>query len=188
MDGDVHFRGRLLTSRRLKENDIVRSFSLRYLLISLSISGCLIASQTAAHAIGITLAGGSWGPTIGAGNLTAGAGSNLSTTYTSSADLLSLTISGATGDADNWRVDVHRNDAVWNPGLTVSVKRTSDGLGPGFISGGDVFLPVDATDSSFFTGAGNRSDISVQYRLGGVSLQVPPNTYSTTIVFTVVDI
>jgi len=47
---------------------------------------------------------------------------------------------------------------------------------------------VTASDSAFYSGAGDRSGVKVQLKISGVSLAVSPDNYSTSIVFTVVDI
>ena len=49
----------------------------------------------------------------------------------------------------------------------------------------DRYQTVTTTDLSFFTGVGSRRDVGIQYRVSGVSVQLSPNTYSTTLVFTV---
>ena len=43
------------------------------------------------------------------------------------------------------------------------------------------------TDSALFSGAGDRLDIPLQYRLDGISIDLPPGSYATTVVYTVVD-
>ena len=125
--------------------------------------------------------------TIGPNDLTGGAGSHLNPTYENLNDL-ALSISTTTGIEDNWRVDVRRSDTLWHSSLTLSVKRTGDGLGSGLISGGLSYLPVDVMDTSFFSGSGDRSGINLGIQLSGMSVSVPPNNYSTTLTFTVVDI
>jgi hypothetical protein len=146
----------------------------------------LLYSKVKAEAIDISAAGG-WSETINASDLQAGAGSNLISTYESVTGATALTISNTTGNSDNWKVDVRRTDTTWYINFHLYVKRTSDGTGGGSISGGLSYIEITATDSQFFSGAGNRSGVNLQYELTGMSLSVPPNTYTTTVTYTVVD-
>ncbi|MGE5558831.1 MAG: hypothetical protein ACM3WV_09490 [Bacillota bacterium] len=137
------------------------------------------------QAIDITSAG-AWNETIDASDLIAGAGSGLIDTY-ESANILILSIANCLDDTDNWRVDVKRADVVWHGDLFLSVRRTSDGTGSGTIAGGLSYIPVDAMDTAFFSGAGDRSNINLQFKLSGISLNLPPDIYSTVVVYTVID-
>lgn len=145
----------------------------------------LVAGQFSEAEISIDATGG-WSRTITAADLEAGAGSDLKSTYESAADP-SLTISGTAGNDDAWRVDVRRADTDWHSNLTLSVKRTGGGTGGGSITGGTAYQAIGTSDAEFFSGAGDRSAIPLQFKLEGMSLQVPPDTYSTTITYTVVD-
>jgi len=130
---------------------------------------------------------GTWTLTSGPSDLAAGAGSDLPPSSESSVDQAAITISNTAGDADNWRVDARRSDTTWNGNLVLWVKRTADGVGGGSITGGTAYQEVSTTDASFFSGSGDRNGITLQLKLSGVSIQVPPNTYSTSVVYTVVD-
>lgn len=156
----------------------------RFILIVLACG--LISSVKTCEAIDIAVTG-SWALTIDASNLTGGAGTDLTDTHESASHQVTVTISTTTGNDDNWRVDVKRTDTTWHGDFTLSVKRTGDGTGGGTITGGAAYQAVATTDNAFFSGAGDRSDIPVQLRLSGVSVQVPPDTYSTTATYTVVD-
>lgn len=139
-----------------------------------------------AEAIDISTTGG-WTQTINASNLVSGAGSNLTDTYESVTTATLLTISNTIDKNDNWRVDVKRTDSTWHGNFTLSVKRTTNGVGPGSVSGGLSYIAIQTTDSQFFSGAGNKNNINLQYQLTGMSVSVAPQTYSTTITYTVVD-
>lgn len=155
-------------------------------IVLVFLSGLIFFGGKAESAISIT-ATGDWFETIDENDLIAGAGSNLKNTYTSDGNATVLGISGCSDAGDAWKMTVKKTDTKWNAKFTFSVKRTSDGSGNGSISGGGSFILVEDNDKDFFSGAGDRSDINVQKQLGGVSLQIPPDTYSTTIVFTVTD-
>jgi len=126
---------------------------------------------------------GNWSETIDENDLLAGAGTDLKSSYESLPDQVSITISDTTG---SWRVDVKRVDTTWHADLSLSVKRTGSGTGGG-ISGGDAYATVTASDQSFFTGSNDVSGITVQIKLGGISIQILPDSYSTTLYYTVVD-
>lgn len=158
----------------------------RNFVILILLSG-LIFLNTKAWAIVSISATGGWSETIDASDLQAGAGSNLTDTYESAAGATALTISNTTGNTDNWRVDVKRTDTNWHGNLHLYVKRTSDGTGEGSISGGLSYIEITTIDSQFFSGAGDRNSINLQYKLTGMSVSVPPNAYGTTITYTVVD-
>lgn len=140
-----------------------------------------------AGAIDISATGG-WTETIGTSDLTSGAGSDLNSDYESTVAATTLTISKCKGKNDNWRVDVKRIDSSWHDDTTLYARRVSDGDGQGSISGGLSFIKIKKTENEFFSGAGNRDNVSLQYKLTEVSINISPGNYSTTVVFTVVDI
>jgi len=142
---------------------------------------------TKAEAIDVT-ATGSWNRTVDASDLASGAGSDLVGIYESAVNATALTILNTTGNTDNWRIDVRRSDSTWHGNFVLYIQRTSDGSGGGSISGGLSYTAIGTTDSQFFSGAGDRSSVNLQYKLTGMSVSIPPNTYSTTVVFTVVDV
>jgi hypothetical protein len=143
---------------------------------------------TRAEALDLSTTGG-WTETINELDLVSGAGSDLIDTYESATDATSMTISSCTGDTDNWQLLVRRIDhAGWYGDFTLYVKRTSEGEGTGSISGGLSYIEITTTDTQLFSGAGDRSNISIQYKLTGMSINVLPDTYSETITFTVDDL
>lgn len=153
----------------------------------IAVSVLIVGGLTPALAIDIDVIGG-WSRTITAADLQAGAGSDLISTYESAADQASATIFNTAGNTDAWRVDVRRSDTNWHPNFVLSVRRTGDGTGGGVVSGGTVYQAITTTDAEFFSGTGDRSNIPIQFKLEGMSIQVPPSNYSTTVVYTVVDI
>ena len=154
------------------------------LLIFIIIFGLIfIAKKIRTQDIIVT---GSWTLTIDASDLQAGAGSDLIDTYESASDQIDITL--YVQGANQWRVDVRKSDSNWHSDFQSSVRRTSDGSGPGSISGGTSYQVVTDTDQSFFNGHKDRQGIKVQLELSGVSVQIPPDTYSTTVYYTVVQI
>lgn len=138
------------------------------------------------QAIDIVIAG-DWLLTVDASDLLAGAGSDLIDTYESIADVASISISGTAGASDNWRVDVKKVDTGWYGSFHLYVQRTSGGTG-GSVSGGTVYQEITDADQSFFNGSDDVSGIGIQFQLSGVSVQIAPDTYTTTVYYTVVDI
>jgi hypothetical protein len=139
------------------------------------------------QAIDISASGG-WTETIDEADLVSGAGSDLIDTYQSITNATTANISNCADDSDNWEIDVRRVDGTWDGDFTLYVKRTSDGEGSGSISGGISYIEITTTDTQFFTGAGNRNNVDLQYELTGMSISASPENYSTIVVFTVVDI
>jgi hypothetical protein len=125
--------------------------------------------------------------TISASDLQGGAGTDLKTSYESAPPDISINITGTTGPSDNWEVDVKKIDTGWHDSFHLYIKRSSPGSGSGTISGGDVYQEVTGTDQAFFNGSGDRSDINIQFELSGVSVQIPPANYLTTVYYTIID-
>ena len=148
---------------------------------SLLLIGVWLVSGTAWTA-DLTATGG-WSRTITANDLTAGAGSDLASQQESSAGATTLTITSTGGGA--WRIKVRHTPSTWHSNFTLWVKRTSDGTGDGSISGGSGYIQVTAVDAELFSGTKDRSNISLQYKLTGLSKNVSPNSYLSSVVFTV---
>jgi hypothetical protein len=142
-----------------------------------------LASGAAWAGINVTVTG-SWIETVDENDLVGGAGSVLNSTYESPADQITVRVGGA--GQKSWRIDVRKIDSGWPGSVRLFMRRTSDGRGPGTISGGTSYQEVTDTYQSFFSGSRNRSDIHVQEQITGVSADMPCGTYTTTIYYTVV--
>lgn len=138
------------------------------------------------EAIDIT-AVGSWSLSITSADLAAGAGSDLKSDYESAADAVSISISATAGASDSWRIDVKKVDTNWQGNLILYIKRTSNGTG-GSVSGGTAYQEVTDINTSFFSGSDDVSGVKAQLKLSGVSVQIPIDTYTTTVYYTIVDI
>lgn len=156
------------------------------ILIIISIF-CLIILSAPVYAVISITASGSWSETINEIDLISGAGSDLSSTYESISSAVSISVSGTAGGGDNWRVDVRKSDTTWHNDFVLYNQRTSDGTG-GSVSGGLAYQVITDIDQSFFSGSDDVSGINVQLKLSGMSVNVAPNNYSTTVYYTVVDI
>ena len=156
------------------------------LLFTMALGMVFLISSPAGAVINITVTG-SWTQTIDKSNLTGGAGTVLTSTYTSAQNVNLVSITGAKNKNDNWQVNIQRIDTTWNSSLQIFARRTSNGTGTGSVSGGQAYIQVTLNNSVFFSGAGNMNNISVQLQLTGASLQISPNQYTTTIQYTVID-
>jgi hypothetical protein len=145
--------------------------------IILALSFLLIFFCEISWSTDITVTGSGWSENIDALNLLAGAGSNLIDTYQSAADAVQLNIT-ATG---NWKVQVEKTDSTLPGGLHLYIRKTSTPEGS--------YQEVTDIDQDFLgvSGTGN-TNVNVQFKLTGVSIQVlPPGSYSATIQYTVFD-
>ena len=124
---------------------------------------------------------------IDAGYLMGGAGTDLIDMYESNSDATLLDIRFPKKD-ELWRFDVRKSDTTWFSDLSLYIRRTGSGSGSGSISGGNSYIEILDMDREFFSGNGHLNNIPLQYKLSGVSVQVPPGTYSTTVIFTLVDL
>ena len=156
-------------------------------LAILALACGLLVLPSSAHAKDITVMG-SWSLTIDATDLVSGAGSDLNDTYESASDQVLITISNCASKNDRWRVDVSRTDSLWHNDLVLWVQRTGDGAGEGRISRGETYQEVSTANEKFFRGQGDLIDIPIQLQLTGVSISILPDTYSTTVTYTMFDI
>jgi hypothetical protein len=140
-------------------------------------------SKEAQAIVSITVTG-SWSETIDASNLQTGAGKNLIDSHESARDAIEIDID--TFLEGDWMIDVNKVDTNWHSSFNLYVKRTSDGSGSGSISGGTSYQEATYVNETFFSGRHDRSNIHVQLKFSGVSIQVPPDTYSTMVYYTVV--
>jgi len=153
-------------------------------LILFVIFGLIAAGEKGEAAVSITVSG-SLSLSIDASDLVAGAGSDLIGTYESNSDQIVLDVDVGKG---NFRVDVSKINTNWHSDFQLYVRRTSDGTGSGKISGDTSYQEITDTYQSFFTFKKERTGINLQLKLSGVSVQVAPDTYTTTVYYTVVKI
>ncbi len=147
------------------------------LLVAAAAAGSLLCDRPAA-AVDVSVTG-NWSVAVGSGDLTNGPGSDLEAIKESSAGQATIDVSAAASSDDQWRIDVSRLDQV---------RRNSDGSGSGSISGGTSYVATGASATTFFSGSGNRSSIGLQLEITGLSTAVTPDAYSTTLIYTVVDL
>ena len=103
--------------------------------------------------------------------------------------IASLGIVNAKGQDDMWNVEVKLIEGATLPeGIQIWIRRTGNGMGAGWIRGGTSYQLVDPAGTLFFTGAGDRSHITVQFKVSGISPETPKGIYAPHIAFTVVDL
>jgi hypothetical protein len=124
--------------------------------------------------------------TVTAADLTGGAGTGLRATF--DASTVDVEVSTTTAATDAWRIDVRRSGAAWDDGLRVWVRRTDAGSGPGTVAEGTSWIEVGPIDTPFFEGTGDRTGVSVQVRISGVSLALSPDAYASVLHYTLVDV
>jgi hypothetical protein len=125
---------------------------------------------------------GDWTQTITAADLTAGAGSDLNSEYDSPVGITTINIDNVSG---TWQVNISRDTSSWPAGLHIWVRRTSDGTGTGSISGGAAYVEITALDTEVFSGTGARDNVALQFRVTGLSKTVTPDTYVSSVIYTV---
>ena len=135
------------------------------------------------RAIQVTVTG-NWTLVIDETDLQAGPGSDLNPQYSSASDQITVNI---TNTGKNWTVYIQGSFSNWHSDLSLDIMRTSNGTGPGTISGGTSWLQVTSSSQQFFIGSKRRDNVYVQCRLNGMSVQIPPDTYTATVIYTIVE-
>ena len=141
----------------------------------------LLYSEIYAQNIIVT---GSWFLTIDTSYLQSGAGSDLTNPFESAS--AEIEIENKILNKKYWRVDVKKMDNNWHSNFNLYIRRTTDGTGKGWISGGTNYQEITDVDQSYFNGYSNRRNIGNQLKLDNVSVQIPSDTYTTTVYYTVI--
>ena len=152
------------------------------LIIALTAAAAALAAAPAGAA-DIGLSGGGWSQTIDAGDLFAGAGSDLRSPIESGSSEFRVDVSNSGGAS--WTLSLRRSDLSWPSGVALAARRTSDGSGAGSISGGTGYQSVTALDQALFSGSGDRSGIGIQLKLEGLSVQHAPAFYETRLTYSI---
>ena len=129
-----------------------------------------------------------WSVTIPASTITE-AGLNYTTNVTSSASQSLMNVTGSI--ASNPKIYVQKTDVSWNTNLTLWLKRTGNGTGllAFNIAGGTTFQQITNSPIYFFdlfTLSGTTvNNIPIQYEIRGLSVLIPAQSYTTTLLYTV---
>lgn len=127
---------------------------------------------------------GNWLENIDATDLTGGAGTGLISTYESTANATQLNVANS---VSTWRLYVRRSDVSWSSSVRLFIRRTSSGTGSGEVTGSLSYIEVTSLDTEICSGTGDRSGVGFQYQLTGMSVAVSPASYSSSIIFTVIE-
>ena len=153
----------------------------------------IAAPKVFGQSISINLTGPAWNVSVP--SITQ-AGSDYSTNITSNINQSTISLLfGALALLTNWRVTVRKQDVTWNNNLTLWTRKTGNGTGilspivstisP---SGTTSFVQLSNVEQEVFRGFSTRFDVPFQYELRGLSVLIPVNNYSTTIVFTLLEL
>lgn len=121
-------------------------------------------------------------------------GDNLGTAIETSEEALLLSVNILPYTLENamhypWKIKVKRNDFVWHKQLRLAVKTTAIGnseFGKS-INSSHHYKEVQNYDTLFFSGEGWINNIPLQFRITGISVTLPANTYTTEVIFTITD-
>lgn len=83
-----------------------------------------------------------------------------------------------------WSVTVYKSDINWNNQVKIYVRRTNSGSGNGSTWGGSNYTQIRNMPQTIMQGYGQLNNIYLQYKLHGISVELPANTYYTDIVYT----
>jgi len=113
---------------------------------------------------------GGWFRIVDHFDLKAGAGSDLIESYESPLDATVIDI--IAHKKTPWAVYVKKINQEHN--LSIYIRRTSNGTGEGKIEGGENFTLVEDSPKLLFRGKGEKRNITVQFKLSGISISIPP--------------
>lgn len=133
-----------------------------------------------AQAVGVNLIG-NWFEMIGTDDLVMGAGTDFRPS-------IETAVAGATLDITNtqgapWTLWVRRDASTLPAAVSIAVHRSSAGTGNGNISGGADYLVVRDYEQILFQGVGDRSGISLQLRLAGISISQGTGVHGGTLIY-----
>lgn len=102
-----------------------------------------------------------------------------------------LTVSITNSDGcSNWQVSVASVPLTWNANLRLWVNKTNDGSS--FASGASIYpsgttayQEITLIPQTFFNGVKDRLSVQISYKMSGMSVLLPVQTYSTTVYYTI---
>lgn len=125
---------------------------------------------------------GDWSTQIGLDTLTGGFGTDYASPIESDSAQAAVDISNTGGGA--WRVWARRDRSLPS-GVTLAVRRSSPGNGIGSISGGDSYVTLSEGEQLLFSGDKDRTTITLQLALSGVSISHPPGSNGCSVIYRV---
>ena len=130
----------------------------------------------------ITITNSSWTPSVGTTPVLIAGNDYTNSTLTSSVNQSSLNVNSN----GRYTISVNKTDIDWNAGLSLWVRRTSDGTSSSSsISPNVSFIRLSNLNQVLFSGNKDRSNVPLHFEIRGLSVLLPAIQYSTTIVFTI---
>lgn len=117
------------------------------------------------------------------------AGTDLVSTVESTASFNLIDVGGIS-PSTGWKITVAKEDITWNVLLIPSIQRTGNGNPCGICAGVNIgtstvgYAAITDAEQDFIFGAGNVSNIPLQFKIDGISLAIPAGRYQTVIVYT----
>jgi hypothetical protein len=146
----------------------------------LGAAGFALAVSGGTLAAGLSVVG-QWSQQIGPNDLASGPGSNFRSPIDSNATQATVNVSNASGVG--WTVRVRLEDSTLPEGVSLAVRRSSDGSGDGSLSADIGYLVLNGQEQALFSGLGDRSAIGLQLRLSGVSISQLPGFHGCTLLY-----
>jgi hypothetical protein len=129
---------------------------------------------------------GSWSLELGATDLISGAGSGYPNSFQSSTSQISLEID-APSESVEWEVYVAKRSNNWHPNLSLGITRMTTGGNQYILDGQGSPTEINGSETYFFSGQSDAVGIECQLQIEGTSLAIPPDTYTTTVYYLVID-
>lgn len=153
------------------------------LIVFLLISNCLFSQSIVVKGSWI------WPPQINWISDLTEAGNDYIGTYESDLNETEISLDSGQGNRKRWLVvNIHKeiNPSDWHPNLELQLRRTSGGTNSNFnIYNGESFQTVTDNYSFFFNTYGDQDNVPIQYKINGISVLLPVQDYTATVVFTV---
>jgi len=93
-----------------------------------------------------------------------------------------------------WRMEVTKEDVIWNNNIVLEIKRAGDGSGSWLtnhgkthLNGGENYQVVDGISRDFFNGKGGAYFVPLQLKLTGFSVTLGAQDFETNVVLTIYD-
>lgn len=122
------------------------------------------------------------------------AGMDFQEEFLFSSDQIVLSVNILPQNLDNviynsWQIQVSKNDLEWNNDLDLWIKRSSDGKSDynNKPQNGTSYQKVELYNTAFFEGQGWINTIPIQLKISGLSVLLPAKSYTTEIIFTLID-
>ena len=97
-----------------------------------------------------------------------------------------LSVVNAGNTREQWGIEVKIQGSPLPEGVKLWVRRSGSGHGAGWIRNGLGFVPVGESPVLLFSGTGDRMQVPLQLKIGGITPRTPGATIRTSLIFTVV--